>query len=102
MDEKKNKRTEFYQVSEAGKQNKKKKTGVPEMNEAQDQKEKNKNAESVPEEEVSRDKETLGNDYWERVAEDVASGYKNEEDDNNILNNDQEPGDNERGDKASG
>ncbi|MCU7551999.1 hypothetical protein OCK74_22960 [Chitinophagaceae bacterium LB-8] len=49
---------------------------------------------------VERGKEdrTLGNDYWDRVADDVAAGYKSKKDDDNILNIDQEPGDHESGD----
>lgn len=47
----------------------------------------------------TREKESLGNDYWDRVAEDAASGYENKGDDDEILNVDQLPGDNERGDK---
>ena len=47
----------------------------------------------------TREKESLGNDYWDRVAEDAASGYENKEDEDKILNVDQLPGDNERGDK---
>lgn len=49
----------------------------------------------------SMDKESLGNDYWDRVADDAASGYENKEDKNDILNVDQLPGDNERGDKET-
>jgi hypothetical protein len=47
----------------------------------------------------SKYERTLGNDYWNRVANDVASGYKSIEDEDNILNIDQEPGDHEPGDK---
>lgn len=42
-----------------------------------------------------------GKNYWNSVAEDVAKGYKSKEDESRILNEDQEPGDNERGDKVS-
>jgi hypothetical protein len=42
-----------------------------------------------------------GKNYWDSVAEDVAKGYKSKEDESRILNEDQEPGDNERGDKAA-
>lgn len=40
------------------------------------------------------------NDYWDRIADDPASGYTNQESTNedDVLNVDQEPGDNERGD----
>lgn len=48
---------------------------------------------------IDRDDRTLGNDYWDRVADDVASGYKSKEDDDSILNVDQEPGDHESGDR---
>jgi hypothetical protein len=51
--------------------------------------------------EKSKYERTLGNDYWDRVANDVASGYKSKKDEDNILNIDQEPGDHEPGDKAS-
>lgn len=44
------------------------------------------------------EKESLGNDYWDRVADDVASGYESDDDENDVLNVDQEPHDNERGD----
>ena len=44
--------------------------------------------------------ESLGDDYWDRVADDVASGYKNEKDEDRLLNEDQQPDDHERGDKA--
>lgn len=52
-------------------------------------------------EETEHSKETnsvrpLGNDYWDRVATDIATGYKNKEDKNSILNVDQVAGDNER------
>ncbi len=40
------------------------------------------------------EKQKLGNNYWERVADDAASGYKSEDDANNVLNIDQEPDDN--------
>jgi hypothetical protein len=45
---------------------------------------------------------TLGGDYWNRVAEDAASGYKNKDDKDRILNEDQLPDDHERGDKETG
>jgi hypothetical protein len=48
---------------------------------------------------TDRSDRTLGNDYWDRVAADVASGYKTKEDDDSILNVDQEPGDHEPGDR---
>lgn len=40
-------------------------------------------------------KEAGKNDYWNWVADDAASGYMSEDDDDSILNEDQEPGDNE-------
>lgn len=48
---------------------------------------------------TDRDHQTLGNDYWDRVADDVASGYKSKDDDDSVLNVDQEPGDHEPGDR---
>lgn len=42
------------------------------------------------------EKKTLGDDYWDRVAEDVASGYKTNHDESNVLNEDEEPGDYEK------
>ena len=65
------------------------------------QKEKSSKEDAAPDEKTHNGKETHKKDYWERVADDVASGYKNEEDEDNILNIDQVPGDNERGDKAT-
>jgi hypothetical protein len=46
---------------------------------------------------LGRNNEKNGKDYWDRVADDVASGYRSEEDENNVLNIDQEPGDHEPG-----
>lgn len=43
-------------------------------------------------------KESLGNDYWDRVADDVASGYEGKDDKDDILNTDQEADDHIRGD----
>lgn len=43
------------------------------------------------------DQETLGGDYWNRVAQDVASGYKNKKDKDSILNEDQVADDHELG-----
>ena len=42
-------------------------------------------------------------DYWDRIADDPASGYTDEDNKNedDVLNIDQEPGDNERGDDES-
>lgn len=37
-------------------------------------------------------------DYWDRIADDVASGYKNNSDEDSMLNEDEEPGDHEKGD----
>lgn len=48
--------------------------------------------------EYEKQKDKPSNDYWDRVADDVASGYTTKNDDNPILNIDQEPGDDERGD----
>lgn len=56
--------------------------------------EKDSAAESV------REKEQRNEDYWERIAEDPASGYKNEENDDPLLNVDQLPGDNKKGDQT--
>lgn len=43
-------------------------------------------------------KEKLSEDYWDRVAEDPASGYgANEDGDVNLLNEDQQPDDHEKG-----
>lgn len=39
------------------------------------------------------DKKSMGSDYWDRIAEDAAKGYKNSGDDK-ILNEDQISGDN--------
>jgi hypothetical protein len=44
------------------------------------------------------EKKGAGDDYWDRVAEDAASGYETNEDEDDILNIDQLPEDNERGD----
>ncbi|MBA2329297.1 MAG: hypothetical protein ACR2KB_12230 [Chitinophagaceae bacterium] len=44
------------------------------------------------------EKEKLPKDYWDRVAEDAASGYGADEDgDTNLLNEDQQPDDHEKG-----
>jgi len=69
---------EFTNVSEVGQQN-----------------------EQHKEDEAGQDKETLGDNYWDSVADDVAAGYKTEDDENSILNEDQLPDDNERGDTTS-
>lgn len=45
-------------------------------------------------------KESLGDDYWDRVADDVASGYEGKDDKDNILNTDQEADDHIRGDEG--
>lgn len=50
---------------------------------------------------AGQEKPETGENYWDRIAEDPASGYKTEEDESAILNNDQVLGDNERGDTAS-
>ncbi|OLY91245.1 hypothetical protein SAMN05444008_112120 [Cnuella takakiae] len=42
--------------------------------------------------------EELGSDYWDRIANDVASGYESKEDVNDVLNTDQEADDHTRGD----
>ena len=49
----------------------------------------------------SSEKPETGENYWDRISEDPASGYKTKEDESAILNNDQVQGDNERGDTAS-
>jgi hypothetical protein len=48
---------------------------------------------------LNSNKENHGKDYWDRVADDVASGYRSKDDENSVLNIDQEPGDHEPGDK---
>jgi hypothetical protein len=40
---------------------------------------------------------SLGDDYWERVADDAASGYKDKKDENRLLNEDQQPDDHTTG-----
>lgn len=50
---------------------------------------------------AEEEKETLGNDYWNRIADDVASGYEGKHDKDDILNDDQEADDHIRGDAAS-
>jgi hypothetical protein len=46
----------------------------------------------------SVEKEKLPRDYWDRVADDPASGYgANEDGDVNLLNEDQQPDDHEKG-----
>lgn len=44
--------------------------------------------------------EELGNDYWDRIAKDVASGYESTKDVDDVLNTDQEADDHVRGDAA--
>lgn len=68
------------------------------MDERDTRKNKDKSGNSMGDK-PNKNKEHKGKDYWDRVADDVASGYRNEEDENNILNIDQEPGDHEPGDK---
>ena len=60
------------------------------------QTEKNKAKKTATGKKESAEKERLGNDYWDRVADDVAAGYTSEEDENKILNRDEEPGDDEQ------
>ena len=62
-------------------------------------KKNNKNAAGTKKANPGKNKENQGKDYWDRVADDVASGYRSDEDENNVLNIDQEPGDHEPGDK---
>ncbi len=50
-------------------------------------------------EDVSSDHPNLGNDYWDRVADDVVTRYTTNEDEDDILNIDQLPDDNVRGDE---
>ena len=45
----------------------------------------------------SQQEQTSSKDYWNRVADDVASGYKNKNDKDGILNEDQMADDHERG-----
>ncbi len=44
----------------------------------------------------STEKERLGNDYWDRVADDVAAGYTGKEDEDKVMNRDEKPGDDEQ------
>lgn len=46
-----------------------------------------------PAAETEDNKKSMGADYWDRIAEDAAQGYKNSGDDK-ILNEDQITGDN--------
>ncbi len=50
--------------------------------------------------ESTRSKEKANDDYWSRIAEDPASGYKNEDNDDPLLNVDQQTDDNKRGDEV--
>lgn len=49
---------------------------------------------------ASSKKQSLGDDYWDRVADDVASGYEGKDDIDDILNTDQEADDHIRGDEG--
>ena len=109
MDENKHKETEFSNVKEVWKQNEKNKREGTEPNDqgsdfssisdTWEQNERNESGEVAAS--AGKDKETLGNDYWDRVADDAASGYKTEKDEDEILNIDQLPDDHERDDKAT-
>ena len=55
--------------------------------------------ESEDQNQQQQEKGVEQNGYWENVAEDAASGYRTEEDKDELLNADQMPGDHERGDK---
>ncbi len=59
------------------------------------------NFKKVEKSEEIEDGFTLGEDYWNRVADDVASGYKNKADKDRILNEDQLADDHERADKEA-
>lgn len=50
--------------------------------------------------EITKAKEKANDDYWSRIAEDPASGYKNEDNEDPLLNVDQQPDDNRRGDEV--
>lgn len=72
----------------------------PASSDAREPRSKKKTSPQEPKtEETHLDQDSLGNDYWERVAEDPASGYKNKKDGDRLLNMDQEPDDHQRGDK---
>lgn len=47
---------------------------------------------------IEKSHEQMPDKYWDEVAEDAASGYTTKEDGSPLLNIDQQPGDNERGD----
>ena len=61
--------------------------------------EKKKKKGTEKKKEIDPDRDMPAPDYWNSVADDVASGYKSKEDKSKILNEDQLPGDNERGDE---
>jgi hypothetical protein len=46
-----------------------------------------------------KSKDKPGSNYWDSVADDVASGYTTKNDESPILNIDQKPGDDERADE---
>ena len=110
MTEGKHKGIEFSNVSQMWAKNENNKAGKAEtdnkgsefsnVTEVWAQNERKKGTGAAPGER-STDKETVGSDYWDRIADDVASGYEGKEDDDSILNIDQEPGDNEPEHKAS-
>ena len=75
---------------------KQKKTNTPKRGRAEKNAKNTKQGKTHAEE----DHESLGADYWNRVAEDVASGYKHKEDKDSVLNEDQMADDHERGDKT--
>ena len=105
MDEAKDKETAFSNVNQVREQNEKNKAAGAETNEAENEftnvSEVGQQNEQHKEDEAGQDKETLGDNYWDSVADDVAAGYKTKDDENSILNEDQLPDDNERGDTTS-
>ena len=48
---------------------------------------------------VDATKPGQGSNYWDRVSEDPAKGYKSKDDPDKLLNVDQQPGDDEFGDE---
>lgn len=47
-----------------------------------------------------RDKDHPNENYWNSVANDVASGYETPKDEDDVHNIDEQPGDHKRGDVA--
>ena len=68
-------------------------------NKKPEHKEKKKKKHHI-DESIQPEKEIPSTNYWNSVADDVATGYKSKEDKSRILNEDQLPGDNERGDEG--